>query len=98
MNNESTEEAARELMILIELGKASTNKVVQDASKTMETEWMDDRTNLESNNTLRYLVYAATGCQSEIDEVTFEGQRGVTKDEHLMEHSDMEREDDTLEG
>eukprot|EP00972_Heterocapsa_arctica_P024377 3595767-Heterocapsa_arctica.AAC.1 len=80
-------------MILIELGKASTNETFRDASKTMEAEWMDDCTNLETNNTLRYLIYAATGCQSEIDEATLEGQRGVTR-----EHSDMGREDNMLEG
>eukprot|EP00972_Heterocapsa_arctica_P064273 9485595-Heterocapsa_arctica.AAC.1 len=61
------EEVVSQLMTLIELGKASTIEPFRTASKTMEEEWMDDRTNLEFNNTLKYLMYAVTGSQQDIE-------------------------------
>eukprot|EP00972_Heterocapsa_arctica_P108615 15994203-Heterocapsa_arctica.AAC.1 len=76
-------------MILIELGKASTNETFREASRTMEEQWMDDGTKLETSNTLRYLIYATTGLQLDIDDAILEGPR---------EHSDIERADDVLEG
>ncbi len=60
-NEEDCEGAAYQLLILIEIGKRSHWPAFNKASFDMEKDWQDDRTNLQSDNTAGYLIYAATG-------------------------------------
>eukprot|EP00972_Heterocapsa_arctica_P047978 7077180-Heterocapsa_arctica.AAC.1 len=50
-NNEDVQEAARQLLTLIEIGKRSHWPAFNKASLNMEEDWQDDHTNLQSDNT-----------------------------------------------